>query len=307
MGGDPPSGSGHPASCLRPTAPRGLPANPHVLPLPKGPIASSVLPVQLSLLHPPPNRVLFAAGSPQAHPAIPGHTPHHLTTPVLPGHCRALKLTSTDGGGCRVPGESVAGPLSKGMFPFPAPTPRAEASARHLPLSKPPAQVLALFSLVSDGFKVRGQSPWVPSTQALGVGSLSSEQPAPNERAFVPHGLRNPGPEPPLSQPARLPGVFPTTSSELTSKRSPTPDVKRTGRWLPGLSPEPPPHPVIPPKTNKQKQKTAEGKLELWNAWCHLTPGIPPRARWLRSGVSKFHTFQAVSRAPVKPSATSIW
>lgn len=247
----PPSGSGHPASCLlREVVVTNLTCSSPHPPLPKGSTAPSVLPAQLSLLPSPLNRVLLAAGSPPGHPVIPGQTLLHLTTPVLPDCCRAPKLSSTDGRGCKGPGESAAGLLSKGMFPFPAPTPRAEVSARRLPLSKPPAQVLTVFSLVSDGFKVRGQSPRVPATQALGVGSPCSEQPADSFRT----ASTLPDPSLPCRSPFALPGVFPTTSSEVTSKSSPTPDVKRTGRWLPGLSPEPPPRPVISQKKQKQKQ-----------------------------------------------------
>lgn len=94
---------------------------------------------------------------------------------------------------------------SKGMFPFPAPTPRAETSARHLPLSRPLALVLPLFGLVSDGFKVGGQNPWGPATQALGVGSLSSAQPADSFRT----ASTIPDPSLPCRSPLALPGVFP--------------------------------------------------------------------------------------------------
>ena len=148
----PPSGSGHPASCLL----RGVVvtnltcSSPHP-PLPKGSTAPSVLPAQLSLLPSPLNRVLLAAGSPPGHPVIPGQTLLHLTTPVLPDCCRAPKLTSTDSRGCQGPGESAAGLLSKGMFPFPAPLPEL----RYLPGASP-SPSLPLRSSLSSALYLTG-------------------------------------------------------------------------------------------------------------------------------------------------------
>lgn len=55
---------------------------------------------------------------------------------------------------------------------------------------------------------------------------------------FIPHGPCDPGSRPPLRKPTHSARCFPTTSSEPTSRSSPTPDVKCTG-----VSPEPPPTP----------------------------------------------------------------
>lgn len=153
---------------------------------------------------------------------IPGQASLHLSTPVLPdcgspeAHLhRRRRLWGAWGLSGWAP--------SKGMFPFPAPSPRAEASARRLPLSKPPAPVLTLFGLVSDGFKVRGQNPWVPATQALGVGSLSSARPADSFRT----ASAIPDPSSPCRSPSTLPGVSPHPPSGLPS----VPHTRCSTRW----------------------------------------------------------------------------
>lgn len=91
---------------------------------------------------------------------------------------------------------------------------------------------------------------------------------------FVPHGLHDPGSQPPVWTPAPSARCFPTTSSELTSKSSPTPDVKRTGRWFPGLSPEPPPTYNFAKKEKK--------KFELEGSGCPWKPSVN-LAVWTRS------------------------
>ena len=132
-------------------------------------------------------------------------------------------------------------PLPRGMLLCPAPTPSAKASSspRAPSLSKTPVLVLTLFSPVSDG--VQGQNPRRGQHEFC----VASR--------FVPLGLLDPGSQPPVWKLACHARCFPTTSSELTSKSSPTPDVKRTGRGFPGLSPEPPP--TLPFAREKKREK----------------------------------------------------
>lgn len=99
----------------------------------------------------------------------------------------------------------MAEPLPRARFPFPAPTPGAEASSSHFSPSLSFPLWSSLSSLYLIGFKVRCWSLWVPATQALGVGSLSSAQPADSFRT----ASTIPDPSLPCGRPLHLPGVFP--------------------------------------------------------------------------------------------------
>ena len=110
---------------------------------------------------------------------------------------RPMKPTSMTSEAVGSPEVFAIEPLPRGMLPCPAPTPSAKASSSHRP---PPSLSLLFWSSLSSalclmGFKVR----------ALGVGSLSSVQPA---DSFL-SASETPGPSRPCGSWLAAPGAFP--------------------------------------------------------------------------------------------------
>lgn len=207
-----------------------------------GPTAPSVPPARRTHT---PSSPISPKRSPRARPSPPPGLPEPdrglcvptRADPAGGPHTHSVTAEAAGGRGTR------SGPLPGGRFPLAAPL----LQLSHLPASPTPASsrplsasalVLGLLSSASDG--AQGQSS-EPTGQ--GRGGPGRGQPGLGAAGRPVPGLRGPDPGPPPWKPTRPARCFPITSSELASKSSPAPDVRRAGRWFPDPLPEPPPTP----------------------------------------------------------------
>lgn len=185
---------GHRETALRPPWPLGVelpvcpaaegcnsPADPHMLSLPQGPRGPSLLPARRSS-HCFPCSPFHRLWARPARPSQPGslHSTsvfaHQFSQTLLEApEARRHPRRRLWG-----PRASTARPLPRGMFPFPAPTPRAEAPARPPAPPSPPSLSLcsgphSLQLRYLMGFRSEAQACG-PGHAGPGVGSLSLAQ-----------------------------------------------------------------------------------------------------------------------------------